>query len=389
MEDTVRCLHQLKAQTHSNIRTIISDGGSRDGSVEQLRRIAASGDLGWVEVLTTEVELWWSGSMAVGVDRAMQLSTSNQDFILMMNNDTNFPPEYVACLMETSQRLGRAAVGGLIRDMETGAVLDAGEYVEWQPYAFPVKTVVQDAELLVTDVDVLPGRGSLVPIEVFRKVGNINARALPHYLADYEFFYRVKTAGIPLAVDYRAQIFSDTKISGLNFDTSVSCLSLGQWWNFTFSRRSLANIIDHATFIRLHAPQGRRIWLLAHLVSGNLRNIFARTRLGKILFGPWRLLARATSYALKSMLSFPALRAVRNGIRALIPSLQIPIEHLEQMGISSTEAESQMMGYLDKSSGNFCLSLKMFFRMRLGLFSMYDPRFKLAERLMLAAGKRR
>ena len=134
LQYTLSCIGFLKAQDYTSMRIIVSDGGSTDGTVDAVR--AAFPD---VAVLTPKEELWWAGAMAAGISRAIAESIHDDDCLLMMNNDTEIPVDYVSTLVTASQRFN-AAVGSLIVDQsDVSRILDAGEYVVWPTYSFPVK----------------------------------------------------------------------------------------------------------------------------------------------------------------------------------------------------------------------------------------------------------
>ena len=277
---TLACIRFLKAQTYAPLRIIVADGGSTDGSAESIR--AAFPD---VVVLTAKEELWWAGSMAAGIDYALHESRSDTDLVLMMNNDTEIPADYVSTLVAASQHFD-AAVGSLIVDSRDEThVLDAGEYVRWSPYSFPVKTVLGPAERFCDDVDVLPGRGSLVPLRMIRAAGNVDARRFPHYLADYEFFYRLKRQGFRLGVCYETTLRAHIEETGIVPSADVA--SVGEVLREAFSRRSMINIVDHWRFISLYAPRGRKPWLWLRLIVRLCHSLAMRTTLRWIAKPVW------------------------------------------------------------------------------------------------------
>lgn len=207
---TRECIKFLKAQSYRPIQIIVADGGSSDGTVEAIRNEHSD-----VVVLTSGTELWWAGSMAMGIDHALSQSRSEEDFVLMMNNDTQVSKDYVEKLVLASITYD-AAVGALVVDSRDATrVLDAGEYIDWATYSFPVKSSIDADECFCDDVDVLPGRGSLVPLKMIRKAGNVDAKMLPHYLADYEFFYRLKQHGCRLGVCYETQVLAHIEETGI------------------------------------------------------------------------------------------------------------------------------------------------------------------------------
>lgn len=289
---TRECIRYLKEQTYGSLQIIIADGGSTDGTQEIIRS-----EFPDVTVLTpSDVELWWSGSVAMGVDYVLRHSGSIDDYVLMMNNDTQFPPDYVEKLVETSE-FHDAAVGGLIVDSRDATrVLDAGEYIDWATYTFSVKHSINDGERFCDDVDVLPGRGSLIPLRMIRAVGNIDADMLPHYLADYEFFCRLKEQGFRLGVTYETQILAHIEETGIVPTNGSS--SFRAIWHEVFSRRSMSNFGDHWRFVARHAPDEYRNRIRFRLVKRVVADFTLRTParwfffpLYVLLTLPWRILA--------------------------------------------------------------------------------------------------
>lgn len=248
---TRACIAYLQAQTWKPINIIVSDGGSTDGSVAAIRT-----EFPDVTVLTTDKELWWSGSMALGINHVLSLGGRPDDFVLMMNNDTILVPDYVETLVKASLEHD-AAVGGLIVDSRDHAqVLDAGEYVDWESYTFPVRQHADPGEIYRDDVDVLPGRGSIIPLRMIIAAGNVDAEMLPHYLADYEFFCRLKSHGFKLGVTYETRIMAHIEETGIAPTQGRS--TFRSIWNELFSRRSMSNVRDHWRFIGRHAPAAYR-----------------------------------------------------------------------------------------------------------------------------------
>lgn len=267
---TRECIRLLQAQTYALLRIVLADGGSTDGTVEKVRA-----EFPDVTVLTTPVELWWAGSMAMGIAHALGESAGADGYVLMINNDTRIGPGYVQGLVEASRRHG-AAVGALVVDSrDPSRVLDAGEYIDWPRYAFPVKDRIAPDEAFTADVDVLPGRGSLVPLHMIRAAGNVDARRWPHYLADYEFFCRIKRAGFALMVTYDVRIEAHIEETGVV--PTAGTVGFRQVWREAFSRRSMSNVIDHWRFIGRHAPDGLRLRLRMKLVRRVLVDFTLRT----------------------------------------------------------------------------------------------------------------
>ena len=272
---TLQCIEYLKAQTYKNIQIIVADGGSSDSTVDTVKQ-----KFGGVVVLTTQTELWWAGAMAMGINHALAESDGDNGFVLMMNNDTQISDNYVASLVSVSRNFD-AAVGALIVDSrDPSKVLDAGEYVDWNTYSFPVITKIESDQQFRDDVDVLPGRGSIIPLEMIRVAGNVDARLFPHYLSDYEFFYRLKSHGFRLGVFYGVKILAHIDETGIVPGSTQSTFC--SIYNEVFSRRSMNNVVDHWRFVRIHAPERRRLRIYWRLIFRTMTTFLLRTPLRPI-----------------------------------------------------------------------------------------------------------
>ncbi|KKU74655.1 MAG: hypothetical protein UY01_C0029G0001, partial [Candidatus Nomurabacteria bacterium GW2011_GWB1_47_6] len=100
----------------------------------------------------------------------------------------------------------------------------------------------------------LPGKGTLIPVEVFEKIGNFNYRRLPHYIADYEFFCRAKRNGFKLIVSNKARNYNFAKQTGSEHLVGRTA-SYKEVFNLLFGRRSKLNIIDYTNFLLLACPK--------------------------------------------------------------------------------------------------------------------------------------
>ncbi|MDB5266914.1 MAG: glycosyl/methyltransferase hybrid protein [Parcubacteria group bacterium] len=233
-ELTLECLASLSLQTYKDIEITVIDDGSTDGSVEEIRRLypkvnIVSGPGGW----------WWAKSVNMGLQRVL-LKSIKGDAILIMNNDTEVKPEYIAALEKISREHG-AVVGSLVKNFYDEHIQDAGIKIDWNTYSFPNREY--DPSLSIKPVDALTTRGMLVPAEVFEKTG-LFTPLLPHHAADMNFSLRAKRAGSPLLMSYEAVIYSKEKHGE-------------KAWPFLtkyFSRRSSSNLGANIMFALLNAP---------------------------------------------------------------------------------------------------------------------------------------
>lgn len=269
--EVLRCLER---QRYEALGVLLVDDGSTDGTGEEVRQRFPR-----VRMIHGDGHLWWTGANVVGVADVLTRAKEG-DFILLLNNDVSMDDGYVGELVSCSERLGRAMVGSTIVDderrdrMVAGLRLDRGLRLTEQTDAAVIHRSDFDDQ-----VDVLPGRGTLVPVEVFRRIGTFNRRCLPHYGADYEFSIRAKRAGFRLAVSHRAFVYAKLRITGL-YPPDRARISLRECVQLLCSRKSTANLRYYLNYVWLCSEPGRK-WrnTLSHGV-GLLLDTVGKTAVG-------------------------------------------------------------------------------------------------------------
>ena len=270
---TRECLLSLRKQTFQNFKVIVVDDGSTDGTEEMINEAFSD-----VILLKGDGNLWWAAATNLGVEYALSQAAQN-DYILTFNNDTLVRRDYIQTLLNSSSRNPRSLIGSIsVSDEDESTVVDAGIRINWLTAKYTnlagdrsYNDILREGSL-IQKVDVLPGRGTLIPIEVFRKVGLYDFKRLPHYGADYEFSHRAKMKGYNLLINYEAVVISKIKATGLN--NRVTNLKWGDLMKSFFSIRSANNLKFRWNFARLCCP-GRRslifyIYDTIRLIVGSL-----------------------------------------------------------------------------------------------------------------------
>lgn len=257
LEYTKKCLDSFSSQSYKNIKLILVDDGSTDGTYKYVKDNFPD-----VKLIKGNGDWFWTKSINEGIKWALSKSEAN-DFVLTMNNDCFFEKKYIENIVRCSNDNYRSIVGSFIIDpANPDKVLDAGVIIDWQNahiYGLPErKPFAKDYYGQVdhlTGIDTLPGKGTLIPVETFEKIGLFNNILLPHYLADYEFFNRAKTKGINIIIGIKAKLFNFSKETGTEHGGFHHKAGYKEVINTLFSRRSKVNIMDHLFFILLRCPK--------------------------------------------------------------------------------------------------------------------------------------
>ena len=95
-EDTLECIGSVLAGTYPNVRVLVLDCQSTDGSVAAIRsRFPA------VQVIELENNLGYAGNNNVGIRQALE---DRSDWVFVLNEDTVLAPDGVSRLVEVGER---------------------------------------------------------------------------------------------------------------------------------------------------------------------------------------------------------------------------------------------------------------------------------------------
>ena len=214
---TKDCLESLQKQSYRNFQVIVVDDGSTDGTYQYLKENYPE-----IMILQGDGNLWWTGATNLGVKKALELSSSPDDYILTLNNDLIVADDYLAQLIHVSIQEKPCIVGSVSVNINNESkVVFAG--LKWNKitakYSKPKEFTNCYNELqshnLFIQSDLLPGRGTLIPIDLFKQIGLFDEKNFPHYAADDDFSLRGRKSGLKLLVATNAVVKSHVEESGI------------------------------------------------------------------------------------------------------------------------------------------------------------------------------
>ncbi len=140
----------------------------------------------------------------------------------------------------------------------------------------------------------LPGRGTLIPVEVFKTIGNFNQKKLPHYGADYEFSFRAKQAGYRLLIANRARVYAKLCVTGID-QLDKRIISHKECYELLFSPKSKINLFHCLNYVWLCSEKGYRYKNIFNRAKGILLGTICKTP----FIYPFRFIMIMFSYAMK------------------------------------------------------------------------------------------
>lgn len=225
---TLECLAAFGRQTYKPIKIIVVDDGSTDSTTEKIHQQFPD-----VTVLRGDGNLWWTGAMRVGIEHVMKQARQG-DYILSMNNDVIFEPDYVEGLVAVSKARQNAVVGshGIIRG--TNKISVQGGRFEWQwGRSNQSMNDLRDPadQNILHKLDFLYGRGMLIPMEVVQEVGNFDDKNFTQRRSDKEFSYRAARAGWPVVISLKSLVYvTETAETSSTAFSSTPTISYKQAW---------------------------------------------------------------------------------------------------------------------------------------------------------------
>ena len=237
------CLGSLLASDYPNLRVIVVDNGSVDGSVEYLKA-----EFPTVGLICSPVNLGYTGGNNLGIRRALEEGTA---YVLLLNNDTVVDRECVSHLVrvaESNPRYGALNPKMYYFDPPNRLWYAGGAFSLWRGVSeiWGRKAVDEGQYDTLREVTFANGCALLIRTPVLQEVGLLD-EALFSVAEDADLSIRIRRAGYQLAYVPQAQLWHREGFSSLS-----TLKGQGQAYRYyLYIRNSLWVLAKHARPIQL------------------------------------------------------------------------------------------------------------------------------------------
>ncbi len=207
---TKLCLSSVLKSDYPNFHIIVVDDGSTDSTSEYIAKEFQN-----VEVLKGDGNLWWSGSMNLGIREAIKKQT---EYVLVLNNDVVIAPDALSALMNCAKENPHAVIGSMVYELNhSNLIWSAGGTMKW-PWPGEIQLGIGEIDNgqynEIRNVKWAPGMGTLIHREILLQLNLYDDLNMPQYIADVDFCLRSEQASYPVLITPKSKIFNNSDNTG-------------------------------------------------------------------------------------------------------------------------------------------------------------------------------
>lgn len=248
-EHTQEFLESVRKVNYPDYKVIIVDDGSTDGTGEMISR-----EFPDVILLKGDGNLWWSGAINMGIEKAIEMDFK---YVLIIDNDTVVDPEFISALVDTAERNPHSITTGKTYQYHDPKRLEqAGYKKRWlRLLSYPAGWGEIDEGQYDRQQD-LPcaNMNVLINTSIFKDIGMMDAENLPLYGADQDFSLRARKRGYNIIYEPRSKIWHKRRATA-NKETPDTTSLWSRLIYLTTNLKSPVRWHTQKTFIFRHSPK--------------------------------------------------------------------------------------------------------------------------------------
>lgn len=273
LKDTIECLESLGRIDYPNYKLVVVDNGSEGDDVRILREKFAS----YIDVVENDRNYGYAEGNNIGIRYV--LSSSDPDYILILNNDTTVDVSFLTELIKAAENDPLVGILGpkVYFYFEPNKIQSAGARIHWRTGEV---SLIGWREIDVgqfdetREVEWVSGCAFLIRIKTIEEIGLMHAVYFT-YFEDTDLCVRCRKAGYRVVYVPRARIWHKQQLD-------VRQVNALQWYYATRNR---------FLFMRRNATFSQFVAFLAHTfrMSGVISvSLLIRRKEPKLLFGYYR-----------------------------------------------------------------------------------------------------
>ncbi len=224
----------LLAQSCKDIRPVIVDDGSADGTAAMIKE-----KMPVAEIITGNGNLWWGGALNEAY-KWMRKHAEPDAFVMIANDDSAFAADYIESAIKILSERPHTLLTGCGISRQSGKQVDGAVEYDFKE----LKDTCDGREY----GNCASTRSLFMRVEDLLRIGGFHPVLLPHYASDYEWTIRAcRRYGYKVYCDPTLRYFVDEETTGFNIYDDMTRKKV-------FSKRSVSNPFYRFSFIFLAVP---------------------------------------------------------------------------------------------------------------------------------------